>query len=187
MRDNRYLDEGDALAIRWELEQSQWRREHQGLDNQGGFDMKVFARTLSAIVIASGTLSCSSASSGAAKSSAGPKVDPDVISIAEIDSQQWRDAYDIVQVLRPTWFSRKSGSATTRRMGVSTSNSGIGAGLLVYIDNARMGGVDALRQIRPNAIESLTFMDAATATAKLPAVGTSVISGAIVARSRRGF
>jgi len=149
--------------------------------------MKAFARILAAIVFVCGTLSCSSASGTAANTSATPKVDPDVISKAEIDSQPWRDAYDIVQVLRPSWFSRKSGSATTRRMGVSTSNSAIGAGLLVYIDNSRMGGVDALRQIRPNSIESLTFMDAATATAKLPAVGTSVITGAIVARSRRGF
>ena len=149
--------------------------------------MRVFARILAAIVFVCGTLSCSSASSGAAKSSASPKVDPDVISIAEIDSQPFRDAYDIVQLLRPSWFTRKSGSASSRRMGVSTSNSAIGAGLLVYIDNSRMGGVEALRQIRPNSIESLTFMDAATATAKLPGVGMSVISGAIVARSRRGF
>jgi len=149
--------------------------------------MRVFARILAAIVFVCGPLSCSSASSGAAKSSASPKVDPDVISIAEIDSQPFRDAYDIVQLLRPSWFTRKSGSASSRRMGVSTSNSAIGAGLLVYIDNSRMGGVEALRQIRPNSIESLTFMDAATATAKLPGVGMSVISGAIVARSRRGF
>jgi len=149
--------------------------------------MRVFARILAAIVFVGGALSCSSASSGAAKSSASPKVDPDVISIAEIDSQPFRDAYDIVQLLRPSWFTRKSGSASSRRMGVSTSNSAIGAGLLVYIDNSRMGGVEALRQIRPNSIESLTFMDAATATAKLPGVGMSVISGAIVARSRRGF
>jgi hypothetical protein len=148
--------------------------------------MRIFARTLAAIVVVYGALSCSSATT-AAKPSGTSKVDPDVISIAEIDSQPWRDAYDIVQVLRPTWFTRKSGGANTRRIGVSTSNSAAGAGLLVYIDNSRMGGVDALRQIRPNSIESLTFMDAATATAKLPGVGMSVISGAIVARSRRGF
>ena len=154
--------------------------------NWEGGKMRLFARTLAAIVVACGTMSCSSASSGAPKTSA-PKADPDVITITEIDSQPWRDAYDIVQVLRPSWFSRKSGSASTRRMGVSTSNSGIGAGLLVYIDNSRMGGVEALRQIRPASIESLTFMDAATATAKLPGVGMSVITGAIVARSRRGL
>ncbi len=149
--------------------------------------MRVFARTLAAIVFVCGAIGCSSASSGAAKSSATPKVDPDVISIAEIDSQPFRDAYDIVQLLRPSWFTRKSGGASARRMGASSSNSAIGAGLLVYIDNSRMGGVDALKQIRPNFIESLTFMDAATATAKLPGIGMSVVSGAIVARSRRGF
>ncbi len=66
-------------------------------------------------------------------------------------------------------------------MGVS------GSGLVVYLDNARMGGVDALRQLNTSAIESLRFMDAATATATLPGLGSSVIAGAIVVRTRRGF
>lgn len=186
MRHDRYLDEGDARTIR-RLKRLNFGANVGFWINQGGCDMRAFARVLAAIVFVCGSLSCSSASSGAANPAATPKVDPDVISKAEIDSQAWRDAYDIVQVLRPTWFSRKSGSASARRMGVSTSSSAIGAGLVVYIDNSRMGGVEALRQIRPNSIESLTFMDAATATAKLPGIGMSVISGAIVGRSRRGF
>jgi hypothetical protein len=62
-----------------------------------------------------------------------------------------------------------------------------GSGLVVYLDNARMGGVEALRQLNTGAIESLRFMDAANATARLPGLGSSVISGAIVAQSRRSF
>ena len=146
--------------------------------------MSVSARVFAALVITYGALGCSSATK---TTSATPKIDQDVITTAEIDSQPFRDAYDIVQMLRPTWFTRKSGGSSARRMGVSTSNSAIGAGLVVYIDNSRMGDVEALRQIRPNGIESLRFMDAATATAMLPGIGTSVISGAIVARSRRGL
>jgi hypothetical protein len=119
--------------------------------------------------------------------SATPKSDPDVITTSEIEFQNFRDAYDIVQRLRPTWFTRKSGSSTARRMGVSVSSSSIGAGLLVYLDNARLGGVDALRQLSASSIGSLQFMDAATATATLPGIGSSVISGAIVVRTRRGL
>ena len=99
--------------------------------------MRVFVRMLVAVVFVCGSLGCSSASSGAAKSTT-PKVDPDVISIGEIDSQPFRDAYDIVQLLRPSWFSRKSGSASTRRMGVSTSSSAIGAGLPVTEPSGNM-------------------------------------------------
>lgn len=149
--------------------------------------MRAFIRMFVAFALVFPAFGCSSASSGGTKTAATPKANPEVISKAEIDAQPFRDAYDIVQLLRPAWFSKTSGSSSTRRIGVSTSNSAIGAGLLVYLDNARMGGVEALRQITPNAIESLRFMDAATATAMLPGIGSSVITGAIVAHSRRGF
>ena len=136
------------------------------------------------------TVGCS-ASSGASASSAAsasspsaPKKDPDVISAAEISAQSFRDGYDIVQRLRPTWFTRKSGGSTARRMGTSPSASAIGAGLLVYLDNTRMGGVDALRQMSAASIGSMKFLDAATATATLPGIGSSVVSGAIVVRTQ---
>ena len=116
-----------------------------------------------------------------------PRVDANMITTAEIDSEPFRDAYDIVQRLRPSWFTQKSGTATARRMGTSSSNSAIGAGLVVYLDNSRLGDVGALHQLSPRNLESLRFMDAATATAMLPGIGTSVVSGAIVAHSRRGL
>ena len=131
------------------------------------------------LALVSVTLGCSPASGAKPSTSAAPKTDPDLITTSEIDSQTFRDAYDIVQRLRPTWFTRKSGSSSARRMGT------YGSGLVVYLDNSRMGGVDALRQLNTSAIGSLRFMDAATATATLPGLGSSVIAGAIVARSRR--
>ena len=113
------------------------------------------------------------------KAASTPKVNPDLISTAEIDSQTFRDAYDVVQRLRPTWFTRKSGGTSARRLGTA------GSGLVVYLDNSRMGGIEALRQLNTAAIGSLQFMDAAVATATLPGLGSSVIAGAIVARARR--
>lgn len=147
--------------------------------------MRGLLRMSIGVALISVTLSCSASSGATPRSSTTPKADPDRITTSEIDSQNFRDAYDIVQQLRPAWFTRKSGSSTARRIGVSTSSSAIGAGLLVYLDNSRLGGVDALRQLSANAIESLQFMDAATATATLPGIGSSVVSGAIVVRMRR--
>lgn len=132
-----------------------------------------------ALAFIGGTLGCSSTGT-TPKASTTPKVNPDLISTAEIDSQSFRDGYDVVQRLRPTWFTRKTGSSSTRRLGAS------GSGLVVYLDNARMGGIDALRQLNTSVIGSLQFMDAAIATATLPGLGSSVIAGAIVVRTRRG-
>ena len=136
-------------------------------------------RLLVALAFISVTVGCSSPKT-TTQTSAAPKANPDLISTAEIDSQTFRDAYDVVQRLRPDWFTRKTGSSAARRMGTS------GSGLVVYLDNARMGGIEALRQLNTSGIESLQFMDAAIATATLPGLGSSVISGAIVVRTRRG-
>lgn len=136
------------------------------------------------VAFAALTLGCAASSGPAAGSPAAPRADPDVISTAEIEAQPFRDAYDIVQRLRPAWFTRKSGTSTARRMGTSSSNSATGAGLVVYLENSRLGGVDALRQVEAKSIGSLKFLDAATATATLPGIGSSVVSGAIVIRLR---
>jgi hypothetical protein len=143
--------------------------------------MRSLLQMLVILALISIPLGCSSSSGGASQTAATPKTDPDLITTSEIDSQSFRDAYDIVQRLRPTWFTRKSGSSSARRMGAA------GSGLVVYLDNSRLGGVDALRQLNTSAIGSLRFMDAATATATLPGLGSSVIAGAIVVRTRRGF
>lgn len=138
------------------------------------------------LAVAAVAVGCS-ASSGATPRSSTPKADPDLITASEISSQSFRDAYDIVQRLRPNWFTRKSGGSTARRMGTSPSSSAAGAGLLVYLNNARLGGVEALRQLSASSIESLRFVDAATATATLPGIGSSVVSGAIVVRMQGGL
>ena len=142
--------------------------------------MRGLRRSLFALAMISVIFGCSSPGA-APKTSTGPKVDPDLIVATEFDAKGFRDAYDIVQRLRPNWFTRKTGGSSARRMGTS------GSGLVVYLDNARMGGVEALRQLNTGGIESLRFLDAAAATARLPGLGSSVIAGAIVVQSRRSF
>jgi hypothetical protein len=148
--------------------------------------MRGLVKLVFALTVVSVTLGCSS-SGAAPTTAAGPKADPnfkadpDFIVATEFDHKGFRDAYDIVQRLRPGWFTRNPGGSAERRMGTG------GSGLVVYLENARMGGVEALRQLQTGAIESLRFLDAASATARLPGLGSSVISGAIVVQSRRSF
>jgi hypothetical protein len=146
-------------------------------------------RTSAALIAVGLALGCVSSTGSATPptpSSAAAKKDPDLITASEIATQSFRDGYDIVQRLRPAWFTKKSGASTTRRMGQSPSASATGAGLLVYLGSARIGGVEALRTLSAPTIESMKFLDAATATATLPGIGSSVVSGAIVVKIQRG-
>ena len=140
----------------------------------------------------------SSGTSGGATATtaAKTKTNPDFITTAEIDAATFRDAYDVVQRLRPNWFTKARASSGgslsgTQVAGASGSMSGVqpnsGSGaLVVYLDNNRMGGPEALRDMSASAISSLQYMDASTATAKLPGIGSTIVSGAIVATSRSG-
>jgi len=137
------------------------------------------------------TTSTASSSATATRSSqAKVKTNPDVITLAEIEAGSYRDAYDIVQRLRPTWFTKAKSSSAQSMGGIQvTGGAGVqsgstGSGLIVYLDNSRMGGTEALKDIPATAIKGLQYMDAATATAKLPGIGSAIISGAIVATSR---
>ena len=147
-------------------------------------------RRAAAILFASVALSIAACASGgaASQSSAAEKTNSNVITMAEINSATFRDAYDIVQRLRPTWLTkaRASSNQTLGGAAYGGTQASSGVGLLVYLDNTRLGGTEALRDLSATSIESLQFMDAATATAKLPGIGSSVISGAIVAKSRSG-
>ena len=70
--------------------------------------MRAFIRTFIAASLVISALGCSSASSSGTNTAATPKANPDLITTGEIDSQPFRDAYDIVQMLRPTWFSNSA-------------------------------------------------------------------------------
>jgi len=93
------------------------------------------------LVTICGGLGCSTATTSG--SSSPTKSDAELISIGEINSQNFRNAYEVVQRLRPTWLT-KNGAPT--RLGM-TVGGGVqtdpGSGVLVYLDNTRLGGVNA--------------------------------------------
>ena len=148
-------------------------------------------RIVSAVLVCGSVLLAACATSGASGGGSGGKTNADLITTAEIDAGTFRDAYDIVQRLRPNWFTKAratsgGGLSGTQVSGSSAVQSGGGSGLVVYLDNAKMGGTETLRDMSASSIATLQYMDAATATAKLPGIGSSIVSGAIVATSRTG-
>src|SRR5437762_2629527 len=147
--------------------------------------MRGLSRSVSCLLVF-GLAACASAATSAGTaptgtSPSGVRTNPDFISTPEIDAGGFRDAYDVVQRLRPTWFTKSRASSASTTMGgtqVSGASSPNGVGLVVYLDKTRMGGPEALRDLSTSSIRSLQFMDAATATARLPGLRSSIVSGA---------
>lgn len=98
---------------------------------------------------------------GACASQGGPEVvtaddlnrrNATIITTAELRAANELNVYDVVAARRPHWL-RKRGS-------VSFENEG---DIVVYLDNGRLGGPDALRQIQALTVTSVRFYDAAAA------------------------
>lgn len=98
------------------------------------------------------------------------------------------DAYSLVQRVRPSWISkaRVTRASVSDTAGVSNPTGPGTSGLLVYLDNTRLGGIAALSDIPTSAIEFIQFMDPATAASLFPGMGSNFINGAIVVHSRKG-
>lgn len=138
---------------------------------------------------------CASAGPPGATTASTSKANPDSISAAEIETvPSVRNAYDIVQRLRPTWLTKaKSGGISISGSQMSApGGSGIlggsagGGAVLVFEDNSRVGDLSALNDISASSISAIRFMDAATATALLPGLSSQVFAGAIVVHLRTG-
>ena len=129
---------------------------------------------LAVAVLAAGTAACAS-SSGATTATRSTRT-PDLITKADIDATPSGNAYDLVNRLRPQWL---------RTTGVGSVSGGTATayGIVVFLDNVRMGGLEALRSIDSRSIVSIRYMTAERA-ASLPGIGRDPISGAIVVNTR---
>lgn len=93
-----------------------------------------------------------------------------VITQEEIMATGATNLYDVVLRLRPGWL---------RGRGVQNFGGRTGM-ILVYQDHVRMGEVSALRDMPPNYVVTVRFLDAATA-ASLPGIRPrEIVAGAIV-------
>ena len=100
------------------------------------------------------------------------RADPEYITREEIINVDARDLYDVVRRLRPRWInaSRRAGE---RSFGLSTE-------VVVYQNQMYLGDIDTLRNWSPSAAWAMEWLDASTASATLPGLGSRHVAGAIV-------
>ena len=97
---------------------------------------------------------CASSSSG---TSNGPKPGPNLITADEIAKVNVQNAYEAVQKLRPAMFRQRQ---------VATAMASASGELVVYVDNNRVGNVDALRQISASTVAAVRYFSASEAQLK---------------------
>jgi hypothetical protein len=93
----------------------------------------------------------------------------------EIDSVHAIDMFEVIERLRPRWLIARA----ARSFGSET-------GVLVYQEQTLLGGVEMLRQIKPDMVERARYLDGQTAATTLPGIGTGHVAGAIVITPRTG-
>jgi len=117
------------------------------------------------------TVVSSCRSAGAPASQLG---DSDIITREEIEESTAATAYDLVLNLRPQWL---------RTRGISTLAQAAGEeDIIIYMNNARLGFRDAMRQVPLGAVQYLQFFSAREATHRW---GAGHLHGAILISTQR--
>jgi hypothetical protein len=75
-----------------------------------------------------------------------------LITAEEVRGTQAKDAYEIIQFLRPGWLQRR-GAYTF----------GDDGGIAVYLNSVRLPGLEALREIESGAVTSIRYFDSMAA------------------------
>lgn len=133
---------------------------------------------LAIAVLVVGAGACAS-SSGSTGSTTGTRTtrSPDLITRADIEATTTGNAYDLVNRLRPQWL---------RTTGVGSVSGGNPSayGIVVFLDNVRLGGVETLRSVDSGSVASIRYLTPERAATSLPGLGRDPISGAIVVSTR---
>ena len=103
------------------------------------------------------------------------------ISLAEIDSVRRRvySTYDVIKSLRPGMLVPRDSRARVNSASPAMSET---SGIRVYVDDVRVGGVDALSTLPAIAVEHIRWLSPTDAVARY---GGGHPSGAIAVTSRR--
>jgi hypothetical protein len=121
--------------------------------------------SLSTLLLAACASGTGGGSTGAPSSSV--RRDADIITVDEISTASGQTVFDVVRALRPAWLRR---SRPTAMMQQNESE------LLVYVDGARFGDVESLRQIVPSTVQNIRYYSSSAAQAKF---GAGNLQGAI--------
>ena len=141
----------------------------------------MFSRTSLLLVLA---LACVH-SVAEAQTASKPRRDRNVLTAEEIDEASASTVYELVRSKRPRWLSVRGSS--TLRTAAGTDMLGrpmiypAEAEIAVYFDDVKRGSQETLRSISTNTVETIQYLDAASATQRF---GTNHEYGAILIRRR---
>ena len=123
----------------------------------------------SAFVMMTSLAACASAPvNGSADEEVSAGRNSDVISTSEMRASGATDAYQAISRLRPL-FLHRSRAAAPMRPNVSS--------LQVYLDQARLGGLETLQTVPIESIKSIQYLSASEATIRW---GTNHMGGVIL-------
>lgn len=125
------------------------------------------AAALSACASSGTTTARTADGDGAASTSARPRRSSDVITAEEIAEARPTNAYHAVELLRPTFLRR-----TNPRFAI-----------IVFVNGARRGGVEELRNLRPEDIDTIRRLNAPDAQMRY---GPDLLSGALDVTTKPG-
>ncbi len=114
--------------------------------------MKDVCRTLAFFSLLVAVSGCSTTGTTASRST----IDQNLITLAEIEATEARDAYEVIQQLRPRWMNRNRGQRSI--------NEGQSDYARVVLDDLPPREFDSLREIPREAIFEIRFLDAREAT-----------------------
>ena len=123
---------------------------------RAGRSRRLVFRTFAALA---GLVLVTGCASGGTSSSPSARRNRDLILMDEIQRASAGNAFDLVQTLRPNWLH------TRGEHSIADGSQGIDV-LIVYLDNARLGGAQTLRQIPVQTLTSIQYFDAKSATYK---------------------
>ena len=112
------------------------------------------------------------------------RVDPvqrrsaNVIAREELQKVSYTNAYDAVMQLRPQWLS-----TARQRSPTENEEAGGASSIVLYLDGARVGTMDMLRQVALTGVQEIRYYDAREATNRF---GTGHTAGAIDVRRFAG-
>jgi len=102
----------------------------------------------------------------------GPRGDRNLITPQEIAESDARNAYELIQRLRPLWLQSRG----DRSVRLETA-------IVVYQDGAMLGGIDTLEGIPIELVRSVRALDSAEA-GRLPGLGSRHVERAIMISTR---
>lgn len=108
----------------------------------------------------------------ATAASSGSRRSSDLLTQAEIQDAGVGSIHDIVQRLRPAWLRTRSGGSVNAMPQYA----------IVYIDGARVGGIETLRRLNAADVRTIRYLRGPDATTRF---GTGHEGGAILVETKK--